>query len=200
VNSESTRRTFLRDSTRAAIAAWAVLELPWIGALTGCTDDKRASGPLVRLTPAEANALRAFAAQIIPSGDGQPGAVEAGAVEFVDRALGMAYFAELVPVMRAGLADLDTRARPLGARDFASLPNEQQVTTMREIEREPFFAAARTLVIIGTFADPAYGGNRNGAGWDLVKIEHRPSYQAPYGWYDARPNAEGQSSTAKRVA
>ena len=67
---------------------------------------------------------------------------------------------------------------------------------MHEVEGEPFFAAARTLVIIGTFADPAYGGNRQGAGWTIVGLDHRPSYSAPYGWYDS-PAAGGSS---KRVA
>jgi hypothetical protein len=36
---------------------------------------------------------------------------------------------------------------------------------MKEVERTSFFVTARTLVVIGTFADPVYGGNANGAGW-----------------------------------
>jgi hypothetical protein len=56
---------------------------------------------------------------------------------------------------------------------------------MREIETTPFFATARTLVVIGTFADPSYGGNRDGAGWTIIGIEHGASYTAPFGWYDA---------------
>lgn len=186
-----TRRDFLDHSVRAGIVVWAALELPWLGALAGCTGDRQTRA-LVRLTFAEGRALRAFAARIIPADDGEPGADTLGAVEFTDRALGTPAFAELVPVMRAGLADLDERGRALHARDFASLPEEQQVTVMREIESGPFFAAARTLVIVGTFADPSYGGNRGMAGWTMIGMDHRPSYTSPFGWYDAKAAQRGK--------
>ncbi len=39
----------------------------------------------------------------------------------------------------------------------------------------PFFTAARALVVIGTFADPSYGGNKGGAGWMMIGIDHRPT-------------------------
>ena len=29
------------------------------------------------------------------------------------------------------------------------------------------------------------GGNKGGAGWMMIGIDHRPSYSAPFGWYDA---------------
>ena len=138
--------------------------------------------------------MRAFAMQILPSDDGTPGADEAGAVYFVDRAFGMSLFAEAVPVVRAGLAQLDVRAGAAGARGgFASLSSARQVAIMKEIEATPFFATARTLVVIGTFADPKYGGNRGNAGWAMMGVEHRPSWVAPFGWYDApeAPDAPG---------
>ena len=182
-----TRRDFLADSTRTATAGWLALQLPWIAGLASCARDDALKGAgLTALTPAEARAMRAFAARIIPSDDGTPGAEEAGAVYFVDRAFGVPFFAESVPLIRAGLADLDARARAAEHKDFASLAVAQQAAIMRQIEREPFFAAARLLVVIGTLADPSHGGNRNRVGWAMVKMEHRPSYVAPYGWYDAQ--------------
>ena len=131
--------------------------------------------------------MRAFAAQIIPSEPGSPGADEAGAVYFIDRALGRSPFAESAPVIRAGLQDLDTRARALerGA-DFVALPAVSQIAIMRQIEREPFFTTARLLVVLGTFADPQYGGNLGGVGWALIGIDHRSTYTSPFGWYDAQ--------------
>jgi len=48
------------------------------------------------------------------------------------------------------------------------------------------FHTARTLVVIGTFADPSHGGNTGGAGWSMIGIDHQPSYEAPFGWYDAQ--------------
>ena len=181
------RRAFLADSTRAVSAGWLALQLPLLAALTGCArDDARRGEALAHLTSAEARTMRAFASQIIPSDDGTPGAEEAGVVHFVDRAVGMPFFADAVPLLRAGLADLDASAKQTGGRNgFASLASKQQIALMREIETTPFFATARTLVVIGTFADPSYGGNRDGAGAAIIGIEPRASYTAPFGWYDA---------------
>jgi gluconate 2-dehydrogenase gamma chain len=130
--------------------------------------------------------MRAFAAQILPSDDEVPGAEEAGAVHFVDRALGLPLFSDKAALIRSGLADLDARARAFDASGgFASLSAAQQIAIMQRIESEPFFAAARALVVIGTLADPSYGGNRGGAGWTMIGMQHEPSYSAPFGWYDA---------------
>ena len=137
--------------------------------------------------------MRAFAAQIIPSDKSLPGADEAGAVHFIDRAFGKPFFADVVPVVRAGLADLDARARALGERDFASLSAGRQVAIMRQVEATPFFAAARMLVVVGTFADSAYGGNSRGAGWKIVGFEHEPTYTSPFGWYDAHEEADAKA-------
>jgi gluconate 2-dehydrogenase gamma chain len=187
VDTTRTRREFLADSGHAITAGWLTLQLPLLAALASCgRDDKEAGKAFTTLTPAEARAMRAFAAQINQS-DGTPGAEEAGAVYFVDRALATPYFAESLPVLRAGLADLDARARSLAGRDFAALASGQQVELMRRIEKEPFFLAARTLVVIGTLADPSYGGNRGLAGWKMIGMDHQPTYSAPFGWYDARP-------------
>jgi len=187
---QSTRRDFLGDSSRAATASWLALHFPWLTALAGCArEDARGGAAGVTLTAAEVRAMRAFAAQIIPSDDGTPGAEEAGAVHFIEGALGRPLFADSVAIIRSGLADLDARARAVdgGARDFASLSGTQQVAIMREIERGRFFAVARTLVVTGTFADPSYGGNKGGIGWTIVGLEHRPIYVPPFGWYDAQP-------------
>jgi gluconate 2-dehydrogenase gamma chain len=181
---QCTRRAFLVDVGRAATATWLSLQLPTLAALEGCTSPVT---PYSGLTPAELRAMEAFAAQIIPSVQGAPGAVELGAVQFVDRALGEPFFAAGVPVVRAGLADLDARARAFGERHgFASLDAEQQETLLREIEQGDFFKTARTLVLIGAFGDPSHGGNRDGAGWIMLGMDHRPSYTPPFGYYDAR--------------
>jgi hypothetical protein len=102
----------------------------------------------------------------------------------------MPAFADAGPLLRRGLADLDRRARALGARDgFAALDPARQDAVIRTVEGTEFFEAARTLVVIGTFADPSYGGNAGGVGWALVKMEHRASYPPPFGWYDAEAAA-----------
>jgi gluconate 2-dehydrogenase gamma chain len=184
-----TRRDFLSGSSRTATAGWLALQLPWLAALAGCArDDAATGGAFTHLSPAEARTMRALAAQILPSDDEVPGAEEAGAVYFVDRALGMPFFADKVSLIRSGLADLDARAKAFDAHGgFASLSGSQQVAILQRIEGDPFFAAARTLVVIGTLADPSYGGNRDAAGWTMIGMQHQPSYAAPFGWYDAQP-------------
>lgn len=196
-DAQLTRRHFLSESGRAVTAGWLTLQLPWLSALAACArEDARSPEQYAQLTPAEARAMRAFAEQIIPSGSDGPGAVELGVVSVIDRALGMPFFATSAPIVRAGLADLDARADAVkrGA-EFASLAAAQQIAIIRQIEHEPFFPTARTLVLIGAFAEPSYGGNRGAAGWTMVGIDHRPSYAAPFGWYDAQANSTVAATT-----
>lgn len=192
----STRRDFLTDATRAATVAWLSLQLPWVASLAGCAPEESVKGgPFTGLTPDETRAMEAVATRIIPPDGETPGAVETGTVRFVDRMLGTPFFAASVPVVRWGLADLDARARAVGGkRGFASLDAGQQQVILRQVEHGDFFKAARTLVIIGTFADPSYGGNRGGAGWAMIGIDHQPSYTAPFGYYDAQADPGAKSA------
>jgi gluconate 2-dehydrogenase gamma chain len=144
--------------------------------------------------------MRAFAARIIPSDGGHPGAEEAGAVYFIDRVLARPLYAASAPIVRGGLAQLDARARAAGERSgFAPLSAARQIEIMRQVEHLPFFETARTLVVIGTLADSSHGGNRGGAGWSMIGFAHRPSYAPPFGWYDAQAvsnSASGAPTTA----
>jgi hypothetical protein len=189
------RRGFLAGAARVAAAGWLTAELDL---LTACArDTSRGARVFKHLSAAEGRALNAFAAQIIPAGYGAPGAVDAGAAYFVDRAIDMAFFAQQSAVVRSGLAELDSRAHAVGhSRDFASASDAEQIAIMRAIESTAFFSSTRTLIVIGTFADPKYGGNRDGAGWALLGIEHRPSYTAPFGWYDSRLSLDEAAGAA----
>ncbi|MEO6444609.1 MAG: gluconate 2-dehydrogenase subunit 3 family protein [Gemmatimonadaceae bacterium] len=141
------------------------------------------------LSPDEALQLAAVAERIIPSEDG-PGAREAGVIFFSDRALGSFAAAEL-PLVRQGLADLDARARHLpGAIPFDKLEASQQDALLREVEAEPFFDAFRRLTIVGMFANPSWGGNRDEVGWKLLGFEPRMVHQPPFGYYDAQAMQE----------
>jgi hypothetical protein len=182
----SGRREFLLGSGHAVAAGWLALQLPWLAAMQACARDDAAAGvPFKSFTAPEGRAMRAFAAQILPAEAGLLGAEDAGAVHFVDRAVGVHPYAELLPELKTGLAYLDERARVRGvAGGFADLSSEGQVAVMREVEHATFFASARMLVLAGTFADPSHGGNRDLAGWHLVGMMHGSSFQTPFGWYD----------------
>lgn len=177
-STRTTRREFLSTLGVAAVS------LPVAATLTACLANERS---LKTLTRAEGRTFRAFAVQILPPLEGHPGADELGVIDFVDAALARPLYGADLAIVRSGLADLDARAKTIGARaGFASLRAEQQVHIMRDVEKTDFFNVARVLVITGAFAEPSHGGNRNAEGWALIGMEHRGSYAAPYGWYDAR--------------
>jgi hypothetical protein len=189
-----TRRDFLATSTSALGGVWLASALPALAALSACARDAAQRGDaFTTLTAAEGEAMTAFAANIIPSDEAVPGATEAGAVYFVDAALGSLFVPMRDPV-KQGLADLDKRAAGMGAANFASLAADQQIGVMKQVEDTPFFFQARMLTMMGVLSDPKYGGNRNGAGFELIRREHGGAWQPPFGYYDAESgdvSAEG---------
>jgi len=188
------RRQFLESSAALLGGGWATMNLPVLAALAAWARTAAAEqAPFTTLTPSEARAMEAFAAQIVPSDASGPGAREAGAIWFIDRALG-SYFPEMKEQVVSGIGDLDTRARRRvrSVAGFADLASSDQVRVMRQIEDTPFFFTARMLTVMGVFSDPRHGGNRGHAGEQILGIEHKPSYQPPFGWYDAEA-ARGRS-------
>ena len=179
------RREFLSTSAGVVGAGWLWMILPAMTALAACRRDAaRVDAPFRLLSPAEGAAMRALASRIIPSGDGLPGAEEAGAVWFVDGAL-EGPFASMREPLLAGLADLDRRAETSHGEPFAALTPARQDAIVAQVADGPFFGMARLLTVAGVFADPGYGGNRNDAGPTIVGVRHAASYQPPFGWYDA---------------
>ena len=149
---------------------------------------------LLFFNESEARAVDAIAARIIPGDDADPGAREAGAVVYIDRALGGAY-REFEKLYRRGLWELEHYCRARYGGPFVELSEEHQDEVLRQIDaatesqlptqlqigegrREAadlgpgvlaeFFAAVRQHTIEGTFCDPAYGGNRGAVGWKLL--------------------------------
>jgi gluconate 2-dehydrogenase gamma chain len=78
-----------------------------------------------------------------------------------------------------------------GATSFATLTPAEQDAVLHEIEQTPFFQTVRFHTIVGTFAVPTYGGNRDYAGWHMLGFEHQPAFQPPFGFYDAEVNRRG---------
>src|SRR2546428_3477592 len=132
---------------------------------------------LVSLTPTEAETLRAIIARLIPADENGPGALEARADRFIDRALGGA-LKNLRTVYGAGLAAVDSYAQSSKGMAFAKLSVSDQDAVLAAMEQNQalgftggaaqFFNLLRTHTIQGTFSDPFYGGNENFIGWDLI--------------------------------
>jgi hypothetical protein len=184
------RRAFLRAAAAAGVA-WAAADLVQIeDALAYAGQQAAAAGAAPStLTPARFAAVEAMASRILPAVDGRAGAREAGAAYFIDRALGT-FNSGQRGAYEAGLADLDSRAKGLvpAASGFAALTASQQDDVLRAVETTPFFQMARFDVLVGTFALPSWGGNRDYAGWHMIGFEHQPRFQAPFGYYDAEIN------------
>jgi len=132
---------------------------------------------LETLTAAEGEILDAVVSRLIPSDENGPGATEAGAAVYIDRALGGA-LASSREAYRSGLAALDGYARASRGAPFARLSTGNQDGVLTDVETNvatgftpngsTFFNLVRAHTIQGTFCDPYYGGNSSFVGWDLI--------------------------------
>jgi len=170
-----TRRDFLRDTTIYGGGLWIALSLPRPNAARAAAE----SSQRAVLSQAEWATLEAITGRIIPS-DHEPGAIEAGCVNFIDKALAHED-AQARPLYAVGIAGTDQVAQRRYARSFAKLAPAEQDEVLAALEQggapgwpegpvssAVFFATVRAHTIIGFLADPKYGGNRDFAGWKVV--------------------------------
>jgi gluconate 2-dehydrogenase gamma chain len=179
ISGEQTRRGFIKQVGLAG-AAVAVSATP-----LGCAPEPTAISTIAAvrrealetLNATEAEALEAIVARIIPTDENGPGATEARAAHYIDRAL-----AGPLRAMRsnyaAGLAAIDDYAQSSKGALFAKLSPADQDGVLRKMEANTaagfsadaaaFFNLLRTHTIEGTFSDPYYGGNADYVGWNLI--------------------------------
>jgi gluconate 2-dehydrogenase gamma chain len=166
------RRLSRREMLRRSAALGAVAAVP-----PELLAQAARAAPYANLTAAEAATLEALVARLIPSDANGPGALEAGAARYIDRALGEALAAQ-GPAYAAGLAALEAHALAIAGGSFAALPPERQDELIGDLEqgRVPglapsstaFFELVLGATLEGTFGDPHYGGNQDFIGWELV--------------------------------
>jgi len=176
-----------RDLLKRAGLAGAALTIPVTPASPGnAVDQARPASPaataprrepIENLTAAEAGTLEAICARLIPSDANGPGAREARAAHYIDRALGGA-LKESREAYRAGFAAFDRYCRSSRGAAFVELSTRDQDSVLMDVESgsatgftgssAAFFTMLRTHTLQGTFGDPYYGGNANFVGWDLI--------------------------------
>src|SRR5213596_23353 len=132
---------------------------------------------LETLTAAESDTLEAIVARLIPSDENGPGAAEARAAHYIDRALA-GPLSSARRAYAAGLAALNAYAQTTKGEPFARLQAKDQDAVLSEMEKNAatgftpnsstFFNLLRAHAIQGTFCDPYYGGNANFVGWELI--------------------------------
>ena len=177
-----------RDLLKRAGLAGAALTIPVTPAIPAeLLDQPQASSPstaaaprrepIENLTAYEADLLEAICARIIPTDGNGPGAREARAAHYIDRALGGALSASR-QAYSAGLAAFDAYCKSSRRAPFLELPARDQDSVLIDVETgaatgftgssAAFFAMVRTHTLQGTFGDPYYGGNFNFIGWDMI--------------------------------
>ncbi len=182
-----TRRIFLRGSGTFIGSTLLRAGVPALAAVSQAACSARDEGAAFEtITTAEAREIIAVAARILPTTD-TPGATEAGAVYFFDKALG-SFFADQLEFGRMQLAEFQSgvaKAYP-GAERFSDLGEADQDAYLKANEQTPFFQGARIMTIFGVFCLSKYGGNRNNVGWQLVGMDGPPhAWTYPFGYYDA---------------
>src|SRR6201987_2556794 len=176
-----TRRNLFKQAALAGAAAavpGSAIAPPAAGQFAASASPSApAPEALETLTAVEADILEAIVARLIPTDENGPGAAEARAAHYIDRAL-----AGPLDTSRAayalGLAGVDGYAKASKGVPFAELSAadqdavlldmENKIATGFEINLSVFFEMVRAHTIQGPFSDPYYGGNANFVGWDLI--------------------------------
>jgi gluconate 2-dehydrogenase gamma chain len=174
-----------RDLLKRAGLAGAALTIP-VTAIPASIEDQAkpataSAAPrreqVEHLTATEMDMLEAICARIIPTDANGPGAREARAAHYIDRALGGALSGSR-QAYTAGLAAFDAYCRSSRRAPFIELSTRDQDSVLIDVETGAatgfqgssggFFAMVRAHTLQGTFGDPYYGGNANFVGWDLI--------------------------------
>lgn len=166
----------------ASLVTGSVTETSVAGAAQPARVRRRpAREPLKALTAHEADLLDRIAELLVPSDEHGPGATEAMAVRYIDRALAGA-LSDQREAYRVGLEALERYAKQTRGAAFLQLPETKQISLLIDVESgtatganvgfagssAQFFGLVRGHVMQGTFGDPYYGGNEGFVGWDLL--------------------------------
>jgi len=173
--SDLSRRQLLARGLWLGGGALAGLHLPRPRAFAAAVSS---DAPVV-LSAAEWATVEAITARLIPT-DHEPGAREAGCVNFIDKALANEDAAAR-PVYTFGLRATDSVARAVGGAEFAALDPSAQDEVLRQLEdgaaaawpaggvaSPQFFQQIWIHTLWGFLASPDYGGNRDHAGWRVL--------------------------------
>ncbi len=134
-------------------------------------------------TDAEAETIRAICEQIIPA-DEDPGAIDAGVPNFIDRQLTGPY-RRFQEAYRSGLAGIDETSRAMFGNRFPSLSWNNQTVVLKVLEAgkpvgqtwqtgsaAAFFAMVQDHSLQGFYGSPRHGGNRDYASYRMLKLDY----------------------------
>ena len=175
----ASRRTCLKIIAAAAGGAAAGVG----GAVAVGRLGRAPEGPWLALTPEEASLVDAVAEQIIPA-DRDPGAHEAGVVNFIDRQLDGPYKRH-ADKYRAGLKCLQQTSQAMFGKAFEALAWPEQTRLLQAMESgkvpkdiwsdpgaKDFFNMVRDHAMQGFYGSPRHGGNRGYVSYKMLGLEY----------------------------
>jgi gluconate 2-dehydrogenase gamma chain len=137
------------------------------------------------LTADEARTVEAISEHIVPA-DQDPGATQAGVVNFIDRQL-VGHLKHLQPTYREGIAGVNQTSLAMHGKPFAALPSSQQLGVLTALEKNEapgeiwkrrsareFFGLVVSHTMQGFYGDPRHGGNREGVSWKMLGLPYPP--------------------------
>lgn len=178
------RRRFLRNAAFAGGGiylvewGWACKNEPQKPAVAPAGEKKAPLTSSHRIfTDAEFATLTACVDRILPK-DEDPGAVDAGVPEYIDRAFTNPDLHRMRDDFLAGLAALDRASQRESHVGFAQASAAQQDALLRKFATMPptsgeahFYETLVTFTLEGFLGDPVYGGNKDRMGWALVGFD-----------------------------
>jgi gluconate 2-dehydrogenase gamma chain len=154
---------------------------------------KKKAAPKGALDPGQLKTLEAMVARIVPADATGPGALEAGAANFIDLQLGghpdrrdslVATFvgtsvSSSLPAYVSGLAATEAYTQSRRGVSFSGLTPAEQDSILTDMQNglapasfgtnlQVFFNLVRTHTLQGMLTDPFYGGNKNFIGWAWI--------------------------------
>jgi gluconate 2-dehydrogenase gamma chain len=191
-SSRITRRKFIQVTTAAAA-----------GSMVGCTSRK---SPWRFFTLEEGQTVAAICERIIPA-DRDPGATQAGVVNFIDLQL-MGPYKRYRARYRQGIRGVEQTSLQMFGFGFTQLSAERQDEILKELERggvageawkdlssKDFFSLILSHAMQGFYGDPRHGGNRERVSWKMLGLPYPPIRGRLH--YDLT-KPEGQRGSADR--
>ena len=175
--SDKTRRDFVREVTVLGFGGY-------LSVAAGACTKKETTAPakagevpkfpkaLRYLTPQQFLTAGAAAERLLPR-DADPGALDLGVPEYIDRALANDELDSWLQPFLRGLEVIDQDAMQRHKKVFIHLAAAQQDEILKAWQTgEPgerhFFEMLLSLTFEGAFGDPTYGGNKEGKGFAMV--------------------------------
>jgi gluconate 2-dehydrogenase gamma chain len=161
-------------SRRAVIASAAIVP---VAAITAAAQSTASPAGQSALSDTQLRLLAAFVDRLIPKDELGPSASESDVPIYINRSLGDYLSGEKTAFIE-GLEATDAFARRSQNRPFIELTAEKQDLVLMAMDSgsadgfpnaRAFFNRTRRLTMEGMFGDPYYGGNKNFAGWDLIR-------------------------------